>query len=283
VTGKSIATARDEPRHAVPTPPASALVSLTPLQRRLLTLSARQQAGWRHAAWWSWRKHFGARAVRVMLARPPLVTGWEHIEAADHTRPLLLLANHRSYFDFFVMSTVMLERAPWVRQMHFPIKASYCYHDLGGAVTNALGAGFAAFPPFFREPAHAALDAWALTVLQDWCTTGPGRVVGLHPEGTRNSNADPWHLLPAQPGTGRLLMETDVHAIPVFIAGLGNSYLAQRRAGRSGARVRIHVGAPIDRTSFAGLPSRARNWVGVGAQVMQRIQALADQDRDAHG
>ncbi|MDX2185148.1 MAG: lysophospholipid acyltransferase family protein [Gemmatimonadaceae bacterium] len=283
MTGTAAAAARESRPLDAPLPPAEALASLTPLQRRLLALSARQQVGWRHAAWWSWRKHFGARAVRVMLARPALVTGWEHIAAADHARPLLLLANHRSYFDFFVLSTVMLERAPWVRQMHFPIKASYCYHDVGGAVTNALGAGFAAFPPFFRDPAHAALDAWALDVLQGWCTTGAGRVVGLHPEGTRNTNPDPWHLLPAQPGTGRLLMETDVQAIPVFIAGLGNSYLAQRRAGRSGARVRIHVGAPIDRAAFAGLPSRARNWVGVGTQVMQRIQQLADADRAAHG
>lgn len=263
--------------------PAEVLATLPPSSQRLLRWSAAMQTG-RSARWWHvWRRNVGARAVLALLREPPIVHGWQHVEAADPGRSLLLLANHRSYVDFFVVAAVLLRRLPRVTAVNFPVKGSYCYDGWPGALLNAFGAGFAAFPPFFRRSETTAADAWSLDTLIEWCTEDGGRVVGFHPEGTRHQTDDPWSLLPAQPGVGRLLLESQAQALPVFIAGLENSFAAQRASRARGVPVRLHFGPPIDLAPFAEAPRRLRTYVAVGSAVMARIAELAAADRAQFG
>ena len=234
---------------------------------------------WCHA----WRRAAGARAVLRLLGEPPQVDGWAHVEQVDRSRPLLLLANHRSYVDFFVVAAVLLRRLPWVTAVNFPVKGSYCYEGWAGALLNGVGAGFAAFPPFFRRSETAVADAWALETLVGWCREGAGRVIGFHPEGTRFQSPDPWAMLPAQPGVGRLLLESGAQALPVFVAGLENSWSAQRAARDRGVRVRLRFGSPIDLMPWAEAPRRLRTYVAVGTAVMARLAELAEADRSVWG
>lgn len=263
--------------------PAEVLEALSPRSRQLVRLSAAMQSG-RAARWWHrWRRAFGARAVLRLLGDPPDVRGWQYVEAADRSRPLLLLANHRSYVDFFVVAAIMLRRADWIHGLNFPVRGAYCYEGWPGAMLNAFGAGFAAFPPFFRRSETSAADTWALDTLISWCAEGGGNVIGFHPEGTRHQTDDPWDLLPAQPGVGRLLLESQAQALPVFIAGLENSWKAQQASRARGVPVRVRFGAPIELAPFADAPRRLRTYVTVGAAVMTRIRELAEADRAMFG
>lgn len=263
--------------------PDEVLGTLPRRSQRLLRWSAAMQVG-RRARWMqAWRRQVGARAVLALLGDPPRIDGWPHVAQADSTRPLLLLANHRSYVDFFVVAAVLLRRLPWITALNFPVRGSYCYDGWPGALLNAVGAGFAAFPPFFRRSETARADAWALETLVTWCRHGAGRVVGFHPEGTRHQSPDPWSLLPAQPGAGRLLLESHAQALPVFIAGLGNSWTEQRRMRDAGIPVRLRFGAPLDLTPWTEAPRRLRTYVAVGEAVMTRLQALAEEDRSVYG
>lgn len=263
--------------------PDEVLASLPPRSRRLLRLSAAMQAGAAARCGHWWRRSVGARAVLTLLGDPPRVDGWAHVEAVDPGRPLLLLANHRSYVDFFVVAAVLLRRLPRVTALHFPVKGAYCYEGWPGALLNGAASGFAAFPPFFRRSDTGAADAWALDTLVALCREGGGRVVGFHPEGTRNQGPDPWALLPAQPGVGRLLLEARPQVLPVFIAGLANGWGAQRALARAGVPVRLRFGPPIDLAPWDAAPRRLRTYAAVGASVMDRIAELAAADRARYG
>ena len=61
---------------------------------------------------------------------------------------------------------------------------------------------------------------------------GGGRLIGFHPEGTRNKSEDPYSFLDAQPGIGRLILEARPQLVPVFIAGLSNSLGHELGQGR---------------------------------------------------
>ena len=56
-----------------------------------------------------------------------------------------------------------------------------------GVAVNLLVGGGRMFPPFFREPAEADFNKWALERVVDELRRGQV-LVGFHPEGTRNKN-----------------------------------------------------------------------------------------------
>ena len=78
------------------------------------------------------------------------------------------------------------------------------------------------YPPIFRQPSRAAFNLAGLDEIVR-LLKGGGVFVGVHPEGTRKKDDDPYSFLPAQPGVGRLIYHAEVPVIPVFINGLGNS------------------------------------------------------------
>jgi len=61
----------------------------------------------------------------------------------------------------------------------------------------------AMYPPIFRERSRAALNLVGLDELA-WLLRRGGTFLGIHPEGTRGKGDDPYTLLPAQPGVGRI-------------------------------------------------------------------------------
>ena len=114
------------------------------------------------------------------------------------------------------------------------------------------------------------------------CREGEGRLIGFHPEGTRNKSEDPYSFLTAQSGIGRLILEARPQLIPVFIAGLSNSLGRELRQGvGDGGRIRVYFGELVDYRESPELteriPARA-----VAEDVMRRIRALAEEDRDGH-
>ncbi|MFN2530541.1 MAG: 1-acyl-sn-glycerol-3-phosphate acyltransferase [Pyrinomonadaceae bacterium] len=47
------------------------------------------------------------------------VYGLQHVEAVSHERPILMVANHRSFFDMYAVSTVLFRSTKWRKQLFF--------------------------------------------------------------------------------------------------------------------------------------------------------------------
>ena len=76
-------------------------------------------------------------------------------------------------------------------------------------------------PAHLSRPKRAALNLASLDEVAALLRRG-GFFVGLHPEGTRKKDDDPYTFLPAQSGVGRVIHKARVPVVPVFVNGLGN-------------------------------------------------------------
>jgi 1-acyl-sn-glycerol-3-phosphate acyltransferase len=158
------------------------------------------------------------------ISRRLRIHGAERLASIPKGAPLLVLANHRSFFDLFIIGWVLMNRCGLRRRIVFPVRANFFYENPLGLLINVLMSGGAMFPPFFRNKALGGFNEHALGLLVARLHE-QGTLVGFHPEGTRNKSDDPYTLLPAQLGAGLLALKTrpDSVVIPAFVNGLSNS------------------------------------------------------------
>jgi 1-acyl-sn-glycerol-3-phosphate acyltransferase len=235
---------------------------------------------WQRVCFWCQRQ-IGARWIAVVTGPLVEVHGLEHVEATSRDRPLLLVANHRTLFDLYVVMSVLFSRIQGWRAINFPVRGRYFYQAPGGVMLNALGSFWAMYPPFFHESRKRRFDQWALSALAAQCRDRPGQLVGFHPEGTRNRNADPYSFLPAQPGVGRLICDARPQVVPAFIAGLGNSLSEILRRRLSGGEpIRIWFGPEVDCDPFLSQPPGAAVYRAVAEHLMADIRRLGEADRE---
>src|SRR4029453_10410246 len=191
----------------------------------------------------SWVHHCSRNLVRVTNA------GVLEALALDRgpDRGVVIASNHRSYADMYLLSSVLLRRCGWIERMYFPVRSEFVYDRIGGLLVNGLVAGMAMYPPVYRQPARRALNRDTVAFLVDELRRR-GTVVGMHPEGRRSTTADPYTLLPAQPGLGEIVHRARPIVIPVFIAGVPGDLLAGLRAnfsrGSAAATITIQFGEP---------------------------------------
>jgi 1-acyl-sn-glycerol-3-phosphate acyltransferase len=276
----------------IPHPPAPArpdrdpLAELRPIEALHMRV-ARRMNGPRWKAFSSfWSKHINARLILSMVSRQLHVEGFEHVRRASLDRPILLVANHRSYFDMYVVSSLLLMRLPRSLRIYFPVRARYFYETAGGLVVNGLMGHFSMYPPIFGTAERKHFDRYAVDLLTELCREGPGNVIGIHPEGTRNKGPDPYSQLKAQPGTGRIIHAARPQVFPVFVAGLGNNPLRMigdgfRARGRRAVRVRF--GEMLDLAPFEDLPAKGSTYKIITEHVMALVRRLGEEDRKAFG
>jgi 1-acyl-sn-glycerol-3-phosphate acyltransferase len=232
--------------------------------------------------WTACQRAIGAPLIELATSRLLRVHGLEHVLEVPRDRPLLLVANHRSFFDMYVVSSVLFRRGVAPRALLFPVRGRYFYQSLGGVFVNLFPGFWSMYPPFFATPGKQDFDRYALGILTAFAREGEGHVVGFHPEGTRNKGDDPYSFLPAQPGVGRLIKEARPRVIPVFIAGLGNRIGRQIIANfRGGEPIRVWFGPPLDFADLVALPDRARTYKAIADACMAEVKELADMDRVA--
>jgi 1-acyl-sn-glycerol-3-phosphate acyltransferase len=223
----------------------------------------------------------GAWAV-VVLPPMPGIPGMVML-----TPGLLLVANHRSFFDMYTVSSVLFRRSHRKIRLFFPVRARFFYDNPLGWFVNLVMGWWAMYPPFFREQKEAEkreFDKFSMRRLVQLCSEGPGNVIGFHPEGKRNFGPDPYELLPAQPGIGKVIYSARPHVIPVFIAGLGND-LPKQIIGNwtGGEKVRIWFGDELDLTDFYARVDRLRTHKELADFLMEKIAQLGDSDRAKFG
>ncbi|MDQ3665433.1 MAG: 1-acyl-sn-glycerol-3-phosphate acyltransferase [Acidobacteriota bacterium] len=235
---------------------------------------------------WTWcQKVFGAGWIHFATYNLIQVYGLEHVEAASRERPILLAANHRSFFDMYTVSTVLFRQTSWRKQLFFPVRGRFFYQSVLGLFVNLIMGWWSMYPPFFASGEKSlrekrAFDKHSFRLLTEICRTGPGNVIGFHPEGTRNKGADPYSFLPPQPGIGKLIKDAAPQVIPVFVAGLSNNLPRQVLGNWTrGPKIRIHFGKQIDFREYLGKKDHMRIYKEISEFVMSKIAELGVQDR----
>ena len=242
------------------------------------------QGSWKRV--WTWcQSVFGAGWIHLSTYNIMHVYGLENVQAAARERPILLVSNHRSFFDMYAVSTVLFRGTSWRKQLFFPVRGRFFYQSPLGLFVNLIMGWWSMYPPFFAAgndpiPQKREFDKYSMRLLADLCRQGPGNVIGFHPEGTRNQSDDPYSYLPAQPGVGKIIKDAAPQVVPVFIAGLCNSL--PRQVARNWNReevIRIHFGPVIDLSDFLARKDRLRTYKEISEFVMQKIAELGEQDR----
>jgi 1-acyl-sn-glycerol-3-phosphate acyltransferase len=229
------------------------------------------------------QRHFGSLWIYLTTYNLMNVFGIENVNASEIERPLILVANHRSFFDMYTVSSVMFRRAKRPINLYFPVRAKFFYDNPIGWAVNFLMGWFSMYPPFFREAGEARkreFDKYSMLRLIQLAHEGHGNVIGFHPEGKRNTEGDTYDLLKAQPGIGKVIHEARPQVIPVFIAGLGNKLLPQVFGNWfGGPQIRVWFGEVIDLDRFYQKPNRLRTHKEIADHLMDKVAELADRDR----
>ena len=234
--------------------------------------------------WTFCQRHIGSLWIYLATYNLMNVFGMENFEKTDAKKPLLLVANHRSFFDMYTVSSVLFRQTKRPMKLYFPVRGKFFYDSpLGWFVNLAMG-WFSMFPPFFREDREVKkreFDKFSMRRLIDICSVGEAHVIGFHPEGKRNLSDDEYDFLPAQTGVGKIIMASRPQVVPVFIAGLGNDLPKQITGNwRGGEKIRIHFGEPIDLSEFYEKSNRLRTHKEIADYLMEKIKELAEQDRE---
>lgn len=292
-TRKATTVVDREPSHEQPVitapldlePTPEELAGLTGFERFAFRVVRRMNQGNWKRFWTSCQKTLGAGWIHISTYNLMRVYGLENVHAAARERPILLVANHRSFFDMYTVSTVLFRNTTWRKQLFFPVRGRFFYQSPLGMFVNLVMGWWSMYPPFFaagEKPIveKRAFDKFSFELLTDLARNGPGNIIGFHPEGTRNKGADPYSYLPAQPGVGKLIKDSAPQVIPVFIAGLGNDLPKQVMGNwRGGEKIRIHFGPLLDLSSHLSKPDRVRTYKEIADFVMSKIAELGENDR----
>jgi 1-acyl-sn-glycerol-3-phosphate acyltransferase len=270
---------------------------LLPTAEELSVLSDTEKIGFRLAdkmnrgAWkrfWTFcQRHIGSLWIYLATYNLMNVFGLENIEQTDAQKPLLLVANHRSFFDMYTVSSVLFRQTKRPIKLFFPVRAKFFYDSPLGWFVNFVMGWFSMFPPFFREDREMKkreFDKFSMRKLVEICSVGKAHVIGFHPEGKRNTTGGTYEFLPAQTGVGKIIMASRPQVVPVFIAGLGNDLPKQILGNwRGGEKIRIHFGAPIDLSEFYEKRDSLRTHKEIADFLMVKIGELAEEDKKNFG
>ncbi len=222
--------------------------------------------------------------VRSVIAHRMLAEGLEELMALRPTTGVMLVANHRSFFDSYAMLLACyMGPVPWSKSLQFPVRSNFFYDQPLGIVINAAIAGGAMYPPIFRQAERRQLNDEALDRMVE-ILQRPGSVLGMHPEGTRGKGPDPYTLLPAQPGVGKVALLAKPMIVPAFINGLGNNIVDDIRvnftkeARRSRAILTV-FGPPIDYEDLKAEKPRPTLYKKAADRFMTEVKKLAEIER----
>ena len=223
--------------------------------------------------------------ARPVISRRVYTDGLDRLVDLDPDRGVVLVANHRSFFDMYAMMLCLFRlRAKWVERIYFPVRSNFFYDNPAGLVLNYVISGGAMYPPIFRDASRAALNQDAVDrtcrLLQE-----PGTLVGLHPEGTRGKGPDPYELLPAQPGVGQIVLHARPIVVPFFVYGLPNDMRSMifdtyRKNARQDNPVIVAVGEELDYSEFATKKPRLALYKRCADKMNKVIKTLGERERE---
>jgi 1-acyl-sn-glycerol-3-phosphate acyltransferase len=254
--------------------------SLTPLERaQIRFVRATLRPGALDRVIRVLQKSVGQWWIRAVLAKLRHVHGLERLPAWDPSTSVVCVANHRSFYDLYVTTAELVVRG-LPHRLLFPVRSNFFYDSPLGPFVNGAMSFFAMYPPIFRDRKRGALNVASLDEVVALLRRG-GFFVGLHPEGTRKKDDDPYTFLPAQSGVGRVIHKARCMVVPVFVNGLRNDFTTQLRAGLTGKGDPIHIvfGAPVDFGPLLRAPGSPRTYKRIADRCLEAIGELAQEER----
>jgi 1-acyl-sn-glycerol-3-phosphate acyltransferase len=233
-----------------------------------------------------YNKSLGLGYIVAGSGRMVKVRGLERLARLTPHDGILLVSNHRSFFDLYMLMAALYRYTSLQQPLVCPVRGNFFYERPLGIVVNLLASGGRMYPPFFRETERQRWNQWAL--LRTVELLRGGRIlVGFHPEGTRNKNPDPYAPLPAQPGVGKLVFESRSAGrwpivVPAFIQGMSQDFFGDIKANFTGERHAVAVfGEPIDLSRFDGMSNRLATHKRIADYLLATIYALGDEEKVA--
>jgi 1-acyl-sn-glycerol-3-phosphate acyltransferase len=258
------------------------LSSLTRFERAALRVGARVNESPRaKRASRRFNELVTGRWMTLVSERRMTLLGLDHVRALRPDRGVLLAANHRSFFDMYMVLTHLHKRVDWCERAYFPVRSTFWYDHPLGLLTNAMVSGMSMYPPIYREVEKRSVTRLGLDFLAAELQR-PGTLVGIHPEGTRNKGDDPYDLLPAEQGFGRVVLSARPIVLPVFINGMANDFIHECRStlDGSGMPIIMSFGPPVEFGEMLEAdPQRLRAQVAIGRRVLEEIAALGSIER----
>ena len=230
-----------------------------------------------------WNCIVSGGVVMLCVARRLRIDGLDKLQAYRGDQSLILVSNHRSYFDFYVIGTLSLWRTWNTKRLVFPVRSTFFYDNPIGTLVNLLVAGMAMYPPIMRKGEKRPFNDFAM----DWVTrelNEKSMLVGIHPEGRRSKDSDPYTLMRPRPGVGRLTMGAqNAKVLPIFILGLSNRMGHEAKLnwfGPRGHEIDVVIGDPIDFSDMAELPHTRENHILAAERCMKAVEALGERQRE---
>jgi len=237
--------------------------------------------------------------VLLIIGRRVRVFGEENVQHLGSHDKVLVASNHRTFFDFWIITVCGLWAKTGATLFSFyPVRSTWFYTHVAGLLMNMTFSSFAMFPPIMNTPsdknkeenmrskesAHKWNDYALRRVIAD--LKCPGVLCGIHPEGTRNHSTDPYDILPTKPGVGRVALESpDAHVVPVFVIGMGGDVweIIQLNYAHNplDKPVDIVFGPPVDLSDLRqrlkdGTDAPESLWAEAGDRVTEAIKQLAE-------
>lgn len=254
---------------------------LSPLERRQIAFVRRTFEPGKVDRWVRYlQRVIGSTWIHHFTKHLRHVFGMERLPRFDKTKSFIIVSNHRSFFDLYVV-TGHLVRLGLKHRIVFPVRASFFYDSRIGLFVNGVMSFFAMYPPIFRDRRKAVLNPASLEELA-WLLRRGGMLAGLHPEGTRNLSEDPYTFLPAQRGVGKIIHAAQTTVIPVFINGLINDLPRQIGSNFDGTGRRIVVvfGSPMDFGDLLDAPSSPKVHQAIADRTLEAIAELGREERE---
>ena len=213
------------------------------------------------------------------------IHGLEHLAKYENPERVLIVCNHRTFFDFFVISAVVFWRTKLSHRIIFPVRSSFFYDHPLGPIINGAMSGMRMFPPVLRGEnlrRRATFNEYSVQRSIEELKI-PGTVMGLHPEGTRGTSEDPYKLLRARAGVGRIALSSpEARIIPAFVLGMGNDLPKEFgnnffRADET--RIDVFFGPEILLDDLRMLPQSTQTARRASERLIESIADLGEQHR----
>jgi 1-acyl-sn-glycerol-3-phosphate acyltransferase len=223
--------------------------------------------------------------VRAAIANRVFAEGLDELMALRPETGVLLVSNHRSFFDQYIMLLACyMAPVSWCKELYFPVRSNFFYDQPLGMFVNAAVAGGAMYPPIYRQAERRTLNDEALDKMVQ-IVRRPGSVLGMHPEGTRGKGDDPYKFLSAQPGVGKLALVAQPVVVPAFNLGLGNNILEDIRKNFTSEARRKHAvitvfGPPVDYSDLSAEKPRPALYKKTADRFMAAIKTLSEREKE---
>lgn len=232
-----------------------------------------------------WMSHKVARKqVEMIVDNFVEYHNFDRVGKANFQNGVLICANHRSYIDNFAVAQRAMRFMPRNTRIIAPARTEGLFDKPWSVFINLFLTWMNMYPPVVRSSRGTIWGKRVIEILTDLLRRGKVAVF-IHPEGGRNKGNDPYKLMPARPGLGRIIHQTNAEVFPVFLHGFPRTPGEFLRANyRKGARqdplVFAVMGESIDFSAERAQPASPRLFKEIAEKLNKSILDIAEIEKE---